>query len=64
MTISPNESRIPQWTLGDRLRKAREWAGMNQTQLAEQLQMSRLTIGRMETGARAIKRPNLANRYL
>lgn len=40
----------PQWTLGDRLRKAREIAGLNQTQLADELEIARNSVGRYESG--------------
>lgn len=40
----------PQWTLGDRLRKARETAGLNQTQLADELEIARNSVGRYESG--------------
>ena len=46
------EVHIPEWTLGDRLRKSREDAGLSQAQLAEALAVSRNTIGNAETGAR------------
>lgn len=41
---------IPEWTLGDRLRKAREDAGMDQAALAEALGVSRATISNHEVG--------------
>lgn len=40
----------PDWTLGDRLRKARETAGLNQTQLADELEIARNSVGRYESG--------------
>lgn len=43
---------IPEWTLSDRLRKAREDAGLSQQQLADRLAVSRNTVGNAETGAR------------
>ncbi|WP_420329966.1 helix-turn-helix transcriptional regulator [Rothia halotolerans] len=42
---------------GDHLRKARETVGMNQTELANALVIARLTVGRLETGQCAPKRP-------
>ncbi len=45
------EVHIPEWTLGDRLRKAREDAGLSQSQLATRLAVSRNTIGNAETGS-------------
>ena len=38
----------PSWTLGDRLAKARHFAGMNQTELAEALGIGRASITRYE----------------
>lgn len=40
--------RIPEWTLGDRLRKAREDAGLSQVELALSIGVSRGTIGNAE----------------
>ena len=33
MTEATSPATVPQWTLGDRLRKAREFAGLQQTEL-------------------------------
>jgi len=41
----------PQWTLGDRLRKAREGAELTQGEMAERLHVSRATISAWETDA-------------
>lgn len=41
---------IPQWTLGDRLRKAREHAGMDQEELALRIGVSRGTVSNYEIG--------------
>lgn len=41
---------IPQWTLGDRLRKAREHAGMDQEELALRIGVSRGTVSNYELG--------------
>lgn len=43
-------STIPQWTLGDRLRKAREHAGMEQGELAVRIGISRGTVSNYELG--------------
>ena len=51
-------SAIPSWTMADRLRKAREHAGLEQTELAELIGASRKTIGRAEGGA-AVRRTTL-----
>lgn len=41
---------VPQWTMEDRLRKAREAAEMDQRELAETIGVSRNTIGNYESG--------------
>jgi transcriptional regulator with XRE-family HTH domain len=43
---------IPEWTMGDRLRKAREDAGLSQTELATRMGVSRQTVSNAEVGAR------------
>jgi transcriptional regulator with XRE-family HTH domain len=43
---------VPEWTLGDRLRKAREVAGIRQDEIAERLGVSPATISNWETGTR------------
>ena len=47
-----HEVHIPQWTLGDRLRKAREDAGLSQAELADLVNVSRATVSNAEVGAR------------
>lgn len=49
MTTQPHH-RVPQWTTGDRLRKAREEAGLDQATLAEVLGISRTTVSNHEVG--------------
>jgi transcriptional regulator with XRE-family HTH domain len=41
---------VPTWTLGDRLRKAREFAGLEQGELAEAIGISRGTVSNYELG--------------
>jgi transcriptional regulator with XRE-family HTH domain len=41
---------LPSWSVGDRLRKAREAAGLEQRQLAEAAGISRATISNAERG--------------
>lgn len=39
---------LPVWTIGDRLVKARQFAGLTQTQMAQQLRIGRRSIVRYE----------------
>lgn len=48
MTTLSVPGAIPGWTLADRLRKARAHAGMDQSQLAEMLEVSRGTVANYE----------------
>ena len=43
---------VPKWTLGDRLRKAREDAGIGSTEMARRLHLTRQTITNYERGHR------------
>lgn len=49
----------PQWTLGDRLRKAREIAGLSQGEMADAIGIARNSVGRYESGAYDPSRPVL-----
>jgi transcriptional regulator with XRE-family HTH domain len=50
MTDSPLDAGvIPSWTLGDRLKKAREFAGLKQPLLASELGIARSSITNYET---------------
>lgn len=44
---------LPVWTLGDRIRKAREHAGLKQSDLAPHVYKSRTTIAGWENGQHA-----------
>lgn len=46
---------IPEWTLADRLRKARETAGLDQQQLANAIGVARQTISNYEKGHTATR---------
>ena len=59
MTTLTDIGTVPQWTLADRLRKARENAGMDQQQLSDRIGMGRTTISNYESGVTAPKRPIL-----
>ncbi len=50
MTEMPVYGEVPAWTVADRLRKAREHAGLEQAQLATDLGVSRNTVGNYEGG--------------
>jgi DNA-binding XRE family transcriptional regulator len=48
MTVDVAGAVIPQWTLADKLRKAREHAGLDQATLAHDLGIARQTVGNYE----------------
>jgi transcriptional regulator with XRE-family HTH domain len=50
---------IPTWTVGDRLRKARETAGLDQTELADAMGVSRRTVSTYEVGGEEITRKRI-----
>jgi len=50
---------IPVFTVGDRLRKAREWKGLDQGELAEITGISRGTVSHLELGKAPLKRSYL-----
>ena len=41
---------VPEWSLQDRMRKARESAGLDQTQIGEQIGVSRVSVSSWECG--------------
>lgn len=50
MKHAPDLTDLPIWTLGDRLRKSREWAGIKQQEeMARRLSKSRAAIAGWET---------------
>lgn len=49
---------VPEWTRGDRMRKAREAAGLSQQELAEAIGVSRRSISAYETNG-TLKKPVL-----
>lgn len=50
---------VPQWTLGDRLRKAREHAGLQQVELGDDLGIVRNTVGNYEGDHTRPQRPTI-----
>ncbi|WP_083288023.1 helix-turn-helix transcriptional regulator, partial [Dermabacter sp. HMSC06F07] len=50
MSIQPTAGAVPEITLAQRLRIAREFAGLEQTELSERAQISRATISASERG--------------
>lgn len=48
---------IPEWTMPDRLRKAREHAGLEQAELAHDMGVSRNTVNNYERGRTTPRRP-------
>ena len=51
MTEATHPATVPTWTLGDRLRKAREHAGLKQTEMAEEIGIGRSSIINYEKNA-------------
>ena len=50
MTEAPQTSAtVPQWTTGDRMRKAREHAGLKQSELAAEIGIGRTSVTHYET---------------
>lgn len=60
MTTLRAAGAVPAWTLGDRLRKAREHAGLSQDDLAVAIGVSRRSVSTYESGGvEHVKRPVL-----
>jgi transcriptional regulator with XRE-family HTH domain len=49
--MSTQTATIPEWTIQDRLRKAREEAGMTQRELADAIEVAKTTVSNYEAGA-------------
>ena len=58
MNRATSEPVIPEFHVGDRLSKAREAAGLTQTELAEEFGSTRSTVSRWESG-KGVKRAAL-----
>jgi transcriptional regulator with XRE-family HTH domain len=50
---------VPEWTIGDCMRKAREHAGLSQAELAHEISIGRTSVVRYETGLSTPSRPAL-----
>jgi transcriptional regulator with XRE-family HTH domain len=59
MTQAPLPGNVPQWTLADRLRKAREHADLDQSDFADQVGISRRSVTNYEKGHSSPSRPVL-----
>lgn len=55
-TVESHDERIPTWTFGDRLAKARREAGLEQNQIAAVFGVNRSTISHWETDRRLPKK--------
>lgn len=55
MSIQQRYERIPEFTTGDRLRKARESAGLGQEEMAEATGLSRGTVSNLELNKAPLK---------
>lgn len=58
-TAGMQPERVPEWTLGDRLRKARELTGLGVRAFAEQIGVSHGTITNAEGGRHGVRRITL-----
>ena len=63
MSTQPLVGLIPEFTIHDRLRKAREASGLDQEQLAEAIAMSRTSVSNYETGAASNPRKIVLNAW-
>jgi transcriptional regulator with XRE-family HTH domain len=50
MTVDASQGVIPQWTVPDKIRKAREYAGLSQQELADRLSVTRTSVINWERG--------------
>lgn len=57
MTTQQQGDAVPEWTVGDRLRKARESRGFDQAEFAAETGISRGTIGNYELGKTGAYKP-------
>jgi transcriptional regulator with XRE-family HTH domain len=50
MTVETSQGVIPTWTVPDKIRKAREYAGLSQQELADRLSVTRTSVINWERG--------------
>jgi DNA-binding XRE family transcriptional regulator len=50
MTVETSQGVIPRWTVPDKIRKAREHAGLSQQELADRLSVTRTSVVNWERG--------------
>lgn len=63
MSINPHPGVVPQWTIGDRLRKARSLTGLTTHQFADEIGVSQKTVSDAECDKRGVPRKILLNAY-
>lgn len=56
MTTQPTQGVIPEWTLGDRLRKARGLTGLTTREFAEEIGVSQKTVTSAENDAHNVRK--------
>lgn len=56
MSMNMTTGNVPQWTITDRLRKARELTGLDQGEFASDIGASRGTVSNYERGSKSHKR--------
>jgi len=54
---APSRMAVPEWTIGDHMRKAREHAQLSQAQIAREIGVGRTSIVRYEAGTQKPSRP-------
>lgn len=59
MTTEAAWGRIPEFTIGDRLRKARELTGLTAQEFADEIGVNRKTVNSAENESRAVRRITL-----
>lgn len=63
MSMVRSTPQVPEWTIGDRLRKARESCGLDTAELAGAMQTSRATVYNYESGATTRLKPYIVKSW-